>query len=234
MKAEQPLIDYPIVVDAIKASFIKLSPAYQIKTPVIFVAYIAAIISIFCTFINIHEGHHFLFNLQISLWLGFTVLVANFAEALAESRGKAQAVSLRKSQIETYARVLINGKEKQIHSSVLRTGDLVVCEARDIIPGDGEVVEGIATVDESAITGESAPVIRESGGDRSAVTVGTKVVSDRIVIQITSKIGHSFIDRIISLIEGAKRQKTPNEIALNIVLAGLTLIFLMVVVTIPF
>ena len=234
MKATKPIVDYSIIHDAIRSSFIKLNPANQIKNPVIFVAYIAAIITIICTFINIHEGRHFAFNLQISLWLLFTVIFANFAEAMAESRGKAQAASLRKSQTELYARVLVDGKEKHIQSFELRSGDLVVCEANDIIPGDGEVVEGIATVDESAITGESAPVIRESGGDRSAVTVGTKVVSDKIVICISSKIGHSFLDRIIELIEGAKRQKTPNEIALNIVLAGLTLIFLMVVVTIPF
>ncbi len=235
MKTEQrPLLDYSILIDSVKASLIKLNPAAQIKTPVIFVTYIAAIITTICTFTVIHEDYSFLFNLQISIWLWFTVLFANFAEAIAENRGKAQADSLRKSQTETYARLFIDGKEKRIHSSELRKGDLVICEANDIIPGDGEIIEGIATVDESAITGESAPVIRESGGDRSAVTVGTRVISDRIVVSITSEIGSSFLDHIISLIEGAKRQKTPNEIALNIILSGMTLIFLMVVATLPF
>ncbi len=236
MKApmKKPILDRDVILDAIKLSFIKLNPLTQIKNPVIFVTYIAAIISTICTFINISEAKHFGFNVQISLWLWFTVLFANFAEGMAESQGRAQAASLRKSQVETNARLLNNNQEILVAAYDLRKGDLVICEANDIIPGDGEVIDGIATVDESAITGESAPVIRESGGDRSAVTVGTKVVSDKIIIRITSEPGYSFLDRIISLIEGAKRQKTPNEIALNIVLSGLTLIFLMVVVTLPF
>lgn len=231
---KKPIFNPDIVREAIKLSFVKLNPAMLVKNPVIFVTYVAAIISSICTLLHIHNGQHFSFNLQISLWLWFTVLFANFAEAMAESQGKAQAASLRKTQIEAQARLLVENNEILIPASELRKGDIVVCEANDIIPGDGEVVEGIATVDESAITGESAPVIRESGGDRSAVTVGTRVVSDRITISITSEPGFSFLDHIISLIEGAKRQKTPNEIALNIVLSGLTLIFLMVVVSIPF
>ncbi len=232
--SRQPLFNYLVFIQAMKAAIIKLNPLSQIKTPVIFVTYIAAIITTICTFTRFYEEKHFAFNLQISIWLWFTVLFANFAEALAEGRGKAQTAFLRQSQSQTFACLLNNGKETMVQTNALRKGDLVVCRANDIIPVDGEIVEGIATVDESAITGESAPVIRESGGDRSAVTVGTKVVSDKIVILITSRPGYSFLDRIISLIEGTKRQKTPTEVALNIVLSGLTLIFLMVVVTLPF
>lgn len=190
-----------------------------------FVAYIGAIVTTIC----IISGEDNWFNIQIALWLWFTVLFANFAQALAESRGKAQAASLRRSQVESYARQIRNGNEVKVPSSELKKDDIIVCEAGDTIPADGEVVEGIATVDESAITGESAPVIRESGGDRSAVVGGTRVVSDRIKIKITSEKGRSFLDRMINLIEGAKRQKTPNEIALNIVLSGLTIIFLLTV-----
>ncbi len=167
----------------------------------------------------------------MTLWLWFTVLFANFAEAVAEGRGKAQASALRKMRKDTMARRLVDGREERVSASSLRKGDLVVCEAGDLIPGDGEVVEGIASVDESAITGESAPVIRESGGDRSAVTGGTKVLSDRIVVRITANPGESFLDRMIGLVEGAARQKTPNEIALHILLVGLTLVFLLACVT---
>jgi K+-transporting ATPase ATPase B chain len=175
------------------------------------------------------------FDLQICLWLWFTVLFANFAEAMAEGRGKAQAESLRKTKTESTARRLVSGKEEHVPASALRKGDVVLCEPGDLIPGDGEVIEGIASVDESVITGESAPVIRESGGDRSAVTGGTKVLSDFIKIQITSNPGETFLDRMIALVEGAQRQKTPNEIALNIMIAGLTLIFLLATVTLaPF
>jgi K+-transporting ATPase ATPase B chain len=175
------------------------------------------------------------FALQISVWLWFTVLFANFAEAMAEARGKAQADSLRKTKTDAIARRVVNGKTERTPASRLRAGDVVICDAGDIIPGDGEVTEGIATVDESVITGESAPVIRESGGDRSAVTGGTKVLSDQIRIKITSNPGETFLDRMIALVEGAARQKTPNEIALNILIAGLTLIFLLAVVTLqPF
>ena len=178
-------------------------------------------------------GHFSSFNFQITLWLWFTVLFANFAEAIAEGRGKAQANSLRKSRTQTKARKLVSGKEEMVWATDLRKGDMVVCEAGDVIPADGDVIEGIASVDESAITGESAPVIRESGGDRSAVTGGTKVISDRIVIKVTSEPGNTFLDRMIALVEGAKRQKTPNEIALIILLSGLTIIFLLVVVSMP-
>ncbi|MBZ0287615.1 MAG: HAD-IC family P-type ATPase, partial [Anaerolineae bacterium] len=171
------------------------------------------------------------FNVQIALWLWFTVLFANFAEAMAEGRGKAQADALRKTRTQMTARRLMNGREERVSATELKRGDLVICEVSDLIPGDGEVVEGIASVDESAITGESAPVIRESGGDRSAVTGGTRVLSDRIVIRITSEQGSTFLDRMIALVEGAKRQKTPNEIALTILLSGLTIIFLLAVVT---
>jgi len=176
------------------------------------------------------------FTLQIALWLWFTVLFANFAEAMAEARGKAQADSLRKTKTDALAkRCLANGKIEEAPASALRAGDVVLCDAGDVIPGDGDVIEGIATVDESVITGESAPVIRESGGDRSAVTGGTKVLSDQIKIRITSNPGETFLDRMIALVEGAERQKTPNEIALNILIAGLTLIFLLAVVTLqPF
>jgi K+-transporting ATPase ATPase B chain len=175
------------------------------------------------------------FQVQIALWLWFTVLFANFAEAMAEARGKAQAESLRKTKTDSVANRVAGSKIEQVPASKLRSGDIVVCEAGEIIPGDGEVIEGIATVDESVITGESAPVIRESGGDRSAVTGGTKILSDRVRIKITSNPGETFLDRMIALVEGAERQKTPNEIALNILIAGLTLIFLLAVITLqPF
>ena len=176
------------------------------------------------------------FNLQITLWLWFTVLFANFAEAMAEGRGKAQADTLRKARAETMAQPpTADGRMENVPSSQLRTGDIVVVAAGEFIPGDGEIIEGVASVDESAITGESAPVIREAGGDRSAVTGGTRVLSDWIKVRITSNPGETFLDRMIALVEGAERQKTPNEIALNILLAGLTIIFLLAVVTLqPF
>jgi len=215
---------------AIVGSFLKLDPREQVKNFVMLIVYIGAIVT---TFISV--GHLTAFNVQITLWLWFTVLFANFAEALAEGRGKAQAESLKKTRTETVARVIRNGKEEKRSSNLLELGDVVRCEVGEIIPGDGEVIEGIASVDESAITGESAPVIRESGGDRSAVTGGTRVVSDRILVRITSKPGDTFIDRMISMVEGAKRQRTPNEIALTILLVTLTVIFLFAVGTIrPF
>lgn len=216
-----------MIFESIKEAFLKLAPQIQFKNPVIFVTYIGAIFSTFLTLFDPTS-----FNIQISLWLWFTVLFANFASAIAEGRGKAQAASLRKARKEHSAKQWINGKEITVSAQALKKGDRIVCEAGDIIPADGEVAEGIATVDESAITGESAPVIRESGGDRSAVTAGTRVVSDRIVIVVTSERGHSFLDRMIGLIEGAVRQKTPNEIALNIVLSALTVIFLLTVLSI--
>ena len=176
------------------------------------------------------------FNLQITLWLWFTVLFANFAEAMAEGRGKAQADALRRAKAETMAnRLLPDGKTETVPGSKLRSGDMVLVEAGEFVPGDGEIVEGVASVDESAITGESAPVIREAGGDRSAVTGGTRVLSDWVKVKITSNPGETFLDRMIALVEGAERQKTPNEIALNILLAGLTIVFLLAVVTLqPF
>src|ERR1022692_4020584 len=237
-KRARPLFDPPIVKRAIVDSFVKLSPVSLMKNPVMFVVEVGAALTTVLLIRTAMMGGALLgFQLQICLWLWFTVLFANFAEAMAEGRGKAQADSLRKTKSETQAKKLVNGNGKieLTPASALRKGDVVVCEPNDIIPGDGDVIEGIASVDESVITGESAPVIRESGGDRSAVTGGTKVLSDLIKIQITSNPGETFLDRMIALVEGAQRQKTPNEIALNIMIAGLTLIFLLAVVTLaPF
>lgn len=206
-----------------------LDPRIQFRNPVMFVTYFGAIMTTVYSILEGIEGDWTSFHIQIGVWLWFTVLFANFAEAIAESRGKAQAISLKRTQIDAFARRIKNGGEEKIPSTELRQGDIVVCEIGDIIPADGEVIEGVATVDESAITGESAPVIRESGGDRSAVTAGTKIVSDKLKIMVTSEIGKSFLDHMIDMIEGAKRQKTPNEIALNILLCGLTIIFLIAV-----
>jgi K+-transporting ATPase ATPase B chain len=222
-----------IVVGAIRDSFIKLNPKTLMKNPVMFVVEIGSVVTSYDLIRDrlVHQAG-FGFELQITLWLWFTVLFANFAEAMAEGRGKAQADTLRKARAETMARRLrTDGSEEQIPGSNLRAGDLVKVTAGEFIPGDGEIVEGVASVDESAITGESAPVIRESGGDRSAVTGGTRVLSDEITIKIMSNPGETFLDRMIKLVEGAERQKTPNEIALNILLAGLTIIFLLAVVT---
>ncbi len=222
-----------ILLKAVTDSFIKLRPASLYKNPVIFIVGIGAVLTSLIVLSESLKGMFSSFNLQISIWLWFTVLFANFSEAIAEGRGKAQADSLRKSRIQTKARKL-NGKDETLISATeLRKGDLVVCEVGQQIPADGEVIEGIASVDESAITGESAPVIRESGGDRSAVTGGTNVLSDRIVIRITSEPGDTFLDRMIALVEGAQRKKTPNEIALSILLSGLSVIFLLAVFTLP-
>lgn len=230
----QVIFDKKLIQTALKDSFLKMNPQVQMKNPVMFVTFIGAILTtVYVLFGSSPSGKTF--EIQITAWLWFTVLFANFAEALAEGRGKAQAESLKKSRTHTTARLWTNGKESKISANDLRKGQIVICEAGDLIPGDGEVIEGIASVDESAITGESAPVIRESGGDRSAVTGGTKVISDRILVRITAEVGNSFLDRMISLVEGAKRQKTPNEIALTIVLCGLTITFLLAVVTLkPF
>lgn len=217
------IITSEILFNAVKDSFLKLSPLNQIKNPVMFVTFIGAILTTFFTFLHPVTS----FNVQLTLWLWFTVLFANFAAAIAEGRGKAQAASLKKTQTETLARKRVDGKEINIPATQLKKGDIIACEVGDIIPADGEVIEGIATVDESAITGESAPVIRESGGDRSAVTAGTRIVSDEILIRVTSEKGNSFLDKMIHLIEGAQRQKTPNEIALNIILSALTFIFVL-------
>src|SRR5438876_6158776 len=235
-KRARPLFDPPIVKRAIWDSFVKLSPKTLWKNPVMFVVEIgAALTTILLTRDLAVKAGSAGFDLQITLWLWFTVLFANFAEAMAEGRGKAQAESLRKTKTESMARCQVSGREEKVPASALRKGDVVICEPGDLIPGDGEVVEGIASVDESVITGESAPVIRESGGDRSAVTGGTKVLSDYVKIRITSNPGETFLDRMIALVEGAQRQKTPNEIALNIMIAGLTLIFLLAVITLfPF
>jgi K+-transporting ATPase ATPase B chain len=221
---------------AVGDSFRKLHPRPMMKNPVMFVVEVGALMTTVLAARDFAIGAHDVgFTFQITLWLWFTVLFANFAEAMAEGRGKAQADTLRKTKTETTARRLINGRNEIIAATQLRRDDTVLVQTGEIIPGDGDVIEGIATVDESAITGESAPVIRESGGDRSAVTGGTKVLSDWIKVKITSNPGETFLDRMIALVEGAQRQKTPNEIALNIVIAGLTLIFLLAVVTLePF
>jgi len=225
------LFDPKQLLKSLPDAFRKLDPRVMVKSPVMFVVLIGSVLTTIFSFKDPSDW----FGWAISAWLWLTVVFANLAEAVAEGRGKAQADTLRKAKTDTVARRLSSdGKtEEQVPGTELRVGDLVVCEAGDIIPGDGDVVEGVASVDESAITGESAPVIRESGGDRSAVTGGTKVLSDRIVIKITTKPGETFIDRMIALVEGAARQKTPNEIALNILLASLTIVFLLAVATLP-
>jgi K+-transporting ATPase ATPase B chain len=236
-KKSKSIWDMKIVRRALWESLVKLNPRNMMKNPVMFVVEVGSVATTILLIRDVirHQGA-FGFNLQITLWLWFTVLFANFAEAMAEGRGKAQADSLRKARAETIAnRLLPDGKIEQIASSKLRSGDLVKVIAGEFIPSDGEILEGVASVDESAITGESAPVIREAGGDRSAVTGGTRVLSDWLKIKITSNPGETFLDRMIALVEGAERQKTPNEIALNILLAGLTIIFLLAVVTLqPF
>ena len=225
------LFDPEILRQALRGSFQKMDPRVQVRNPVMFVVLVGSVI----TFVEA-IAHPSTFTWSITVWLVLTVLFANFAEAMAEGRGKAQADTLRRMRSETEARRLNpDGSEELVAAALLAKGDLVVCEANDVIPSDGEIIEGIASVDESAITGESAPVIRESGGDRSAVTGGTKVLSDRIVVRITAERGQTFIDRMITLVEGANRQKTPNEIALTILLAVLTIVFIPVVVTlVPF
>ncbi|WP_327705648.1 potassium-transporting ATPase subunit KdpB [Streptomyces decoyicus] len=225
------LFDPKQLLKSLPDAFRKLDPRVMVKSPVMFVVLVGSVVT---TVLAIKDSGSW-FGWVIAVWLWLTVIFANLAEAVAEGRGKAQADTLRKAKTDTVARRLNGDAEEQVPGTELRIGDLVVCEAGDIIPGDGDVVEGVASVDESAITGESAPVIRESGGDRSAVTGGTKVLSDRIVIKITTKPGETFIDRMINLVEGAARQKTPNEIALNILLASLTIVFLLAVVTLkPF
>ncbi len=212
-----------------KEAFLKLDPRAQIKNFVMFIVYVGAIL---CTGITVASPTSF--HVQVTLWLWFTVLFANFAEAVAEGRGKAQAESLRKSRKDTMARKLSGAKEELVPARTLHKGDFVICRAGDLIPGDGEVVEGVASVDESAITGESAPVIRESGGDRSAVTGGTKVISDWVKVRITAEPGQAFLDRMISLVEGASRKPTPNEVALNTLLVTLTVVFLLAVITLRY
>jgi K+-transporting ATPase ATPase B chain len=233
------LFDRAIVTRAVADSFGKLDPRWQARNPVMFVVEVSALVTslFFVRDVITHNAAHGItgFDLAIGLWLWFTVLFANFAEAVAEGRGKAQADFLRRTKSDTQARKIVDGKAVMVNANELRKGDLIRVEPNELIAGDGDVVEGAASVDESAITGESAPVIRESGGDRSAVTGGTRVLSDFIVVKISSNPGESFLDRMISLVEGASRQKTPNEIALSILLSGLTIIFVIAVVTLgPF
>lgn len=236
-KRRKSLWDGKILRESIIEAFKKLNPRTMMRNPVMFVVEIGSIITSVLLMRDLAgHDHSFGFDLQITLWLWFTVLFANFAEAMAEGRGKAQADTLRRAKADTTAhRLLPNGESEDISSAELRAGDEIVVIAGELIPGDGEVIEGVASVDESAITGESAPVIREAGGDRSAVTGGTRVLSDHLKVRITSNPGETFLDKMIALVEGAERQKTPNEIALNILLAGLTVIFLLAVVTLqPF
>lgn len=236
MSTKKSALNKDIVTQATKQSFIKLDPRIMLRNPIMFVVEIGFIITLFLVFVPKAFGGDVstAFNLVVAFILLFTVLFANFAEALAEGRGKAQADSLKKSKKEITANKVSGSSIKLVPSTELRKGDVVIVAQGEMIPGDGEVIEGLASVDESAITGESAPVIKEAGGDFSSVTGGTKVISDRIKVRITSDPGESFLDRMISLVEGAKRQKTPNEIALNTVLVSLTIIFLMVVITLPF
>jgi len=231
MKRKTGIFDKKILTDAAVQSFVKLNPAVLIKNPVMFLVGIGSVLTTYSFLRKLFQGSFSGFELQISLWLWFTVIFANFAEAVAEGRGRAQAESLRRTRRDTIAHRLRGKDLTDVRATDLKLGDLVVCQPGDVIPADGEVVEGVASVDESAITGESAPVIRESGGDRSAVTGGTTVLSDRIVVRVTSEQGKSFLDRMIALVESAKRQKTPNEIALTILLVALTIIFLFTTAT---
>lgn len=239
MKGNNNLFQAELVNEALKQSFIKLHPAKMFRNPVMFMVYIGTLIMAgVCFWIAMGEQSQgsLVYNIIVTLILFITLLFANFAEAIAEARGKAQADSLRKTREETPAKMLTsNGEIKIVPSNQLKKGDVFVCETGDIIPSDGEIIEGLATIDESAITGESAPVIREAGGDKSSVTGGTKVLSDKIKVKVTTEPGESFLDKMIALVEGASRQKTPNEIALTILLAGFTLVFIIVTVTLkPF
>lgn len=227
--AKKNLFTKKDVLKGIADSFVKLNPNDQLRNPVMFIVYLGAIVTSGIVLVEILTGSFSAFNFQIMLWLWITVLFANFAEAIAEGKGKAQAESLKNVKKETSAKLWSGKTHTVVPASYLKKGELVLCEPGDVIPGDGEVIEGIASVDESAITGESAPVIRESGGDRSAVTAGTKVISDRIIIRITAAQGESYIDKLISMVEGASRQPTPNEIALSILLIALTAIFVFAV-----
>ncbi len=236
MRKEIRLWSFPILSRAVGMAFLKLDPRKEIRNPVMFMVWVGSVFISVVFIAGLVRGVFDGFNLQIAIWLWFTVLFANFSESMAEIQGKARADALRAMRTKTIARRLAshNGKEEQVASIELRVGDRVVCETGDVIPGDGEVIEGIASVDESAITGESAPVIRESGGDRSAVTGGTKVISDRIIVRITAEQGKTFVDRLIGLVENATRQKTPGEIALLILLSAFSIIFLAAVGTLWF
>src|SRR6201991_3683802 len=217
------LFDREILRHAAVEAVRKLDPRVQIKNPVMFVVLVGTVVTLIEAIL-----HPSVFSWLVTVWLALTVLFANFAEGMAEGRGKAQADALRRTRTQTDARLLSGGTEQRVAAADLKVGDVVVCEANDVIPSDGEIIEGAASVDESAITGESAPVVRESGGDRSAVTGGTRGLSDVVKIRITSNPGETFLDRMMGLVEGAKRPKTPNEIALTILLSALTLIFLVV------
>ena len=228
-----------LVIESLKQSFVKLNPWTMFRNPVMFTVEICTLMMLIVTVYaavtgDVNQGSVG-YNIAVFLILFVTLLFANFAEAIAEARGKAQADSLRKTREETPAKLVLNNLIKVVSSSQLKKGDVFECEAGDIIPADGEIIEGLASIDESAITGESAPVIREAGGDKSSVTGGTKVLSDRIRVKVTTQPGESFLDKMIALVEGASRQKTPNEIALTILLAGFTLVFVIVCVTLkPF
>lgn len=241
MKSNKSTSLFPreLVLESLKQSFVKLNLRLMVKNPVMFTVEICTVLMIVATlyflFAGITDQGSFGYNVAVSIILFITLLFANFAEAIAEARGKAQADSLRKTREETPAKMIVNGKVQVISSSQLKKGDVFECEAGDVIPSDGEIIEGLASIDESAITGESAPVIREAGGDKSSVTGGTKVLSDKIRVQVTTQPGESFLDKMIALVEGASRQKTPNEIALTILLAGFTLVFVIVCATLkPF
>src|SRR6201988_1582187 len=236
MAEKQSLWNPAILSQATVGAVTKLDPRTMVKNPVMFVVEVGSVLTTALLIQDIVQHQPIAFNLQITLWLWFTVLFANFAEAMAEGRGKAQADTLRKARTETVAnRIVDDGRTETVPATSLRKDDVVIVKAGEFIPSDGEIIEGVASVDESGITGESAPGIRESGGGRTAGTGGTKGISDWIKIRITADPGHTFIDRMIALVEGAERQKTPNEIALNILLAGLTIIFLLAVVTLqPF
>src|SRR5512143_2827154 len=236
---ELSLFDREILGPAAIESIRKLVPQHVAKNPVMFVVEVGSVLTTVLWLRDVvappPDAAPTWFTLTVSLWLWFTVIFANFAEAVAEGRGKAQADTLRKMRKETTARRLVNGREELVPASALKKGDKVVVEAGELIPGDGDVIEGVASVDESAITGESAPVIREAGGDRSAVTGGTRILSDRLLIRITANPGEGFLDHMISLVEGATRQKTPNELALTLLLSALTVIFLLVILALkPF
>ena len=215
------------VIESLKQSFVKLNPKVMIKNPIMFTVEVSTVIMLLVTGYSLFDASQgsFGYNLSVFIILFITLLFANFAEAIAEARGKAQADSLRKTREETPAKRIVKDKIEVVTSSQLRKGDIFVCEAGDVIPADGEIIEGLASIDESAITGESAPVIREAGGDKSSVTGGTKVLSDQIKVLVTTQPGESFLDKMIALVEGASRKKTPNEIALTILLAGFTLVF---------
>ncbi|WP_078130394.1 potassium-transporting ATPase subunit KdpB [Leptospira alexanderi] len=233
-RKSKAILESGVLKEATVNTFKKLNPLSQTKNPVMFIVFLGALFTTWIFSKDLYHGIYSSFNLQIGLWLWFTVLFANFAEAIAEGRGKARTDSLKKTRSNIVAKKLVDGKFIPVPGTSLKIGDSVLCEPGDLIPGDGEVIEGIASVDESAITGESAPVVRESGGDRSAVTGGTRVLSDKITITITAEQGNTFLDKMIALVEGAKRQKTPNEIALTMLLSGLSFVFLIAVISLPF